>query len=301
MEIDPWWKAEACATEILSAMKIASLPVDPFQIAAAKDILCEEQPSLQQGISGCLMRVGDVFGIIYSSKFQSIGYRRFTVGHELGHYFLEGHVDQLFRGGESLHMSSSGFVSDNRYEREADAFSAALLMPKALFSKGCASLNLGMGTVQRMASLCQMSLTSTAIRYARLSQYPIAVVLSAEQRVVFSIMSPSFKAHRGLTWLKKGMGVPRDTLTHRFSQDGANVAQARSAEGVSNLADWFDGQDCELTEEVIGLGSYERILTILSCQALPEEDEKLIRSDGRTDDEAEELLPSERFFRRSRY
>ncbi len=67
------------------------------------------------------------------------------------------------------------------------------------------------------------------------------------------------------------------------------------------MADWFDGQDCELTEEVIGLGSYERTLTILSCEALPGEDDKLIRSDGRTDDEAEELLPSERFFRRSRY
>jgi Zn-dependent peptidase ImmA (M78 family) len=300
MEIDPWWKAEACATEVLSGMKINSLPVDPFQIAAAKGILCEEKSSLQQGISGCLMRVGDVFGIIYSGRFQSVGYRRFTVGHELGHYFLEGHVDQLFRNDELLHMSSSDFVSDNRYEREADAFSAALLMPKALFSRSCASLHPGMQTVQQMAALCETSLTSTAIRHARLSQYPVAIVLSAQQRVVFSIMSPSFKAHQGLTWLKKGMGVPCDTLSYKFSQNVANIAQARSAEGLSNLLDWFDGQDCDLNEEVIGLGAYGRVLTILSCEALPEE-ERLARSDGRTDDEAEHLLPSERFFRKSRY
>lgn len=301
MEIDPWWKAEACATGVLAGMHITSLPVDPFQIAAAKGILCEERTSLQQGISGCLMRVGDVFGIIYSGRFQSVGYRRFTVGHELGHYFLEGHVDQLFSGGQPLHVSSSGFVSDDRYEREADAFSAALLMPKPLFLKGRASLGLGLETVHRMAALCQMSLTSTAIRYARLSQDATAVILSEEQRVVFSIMSPSLRAHRGLTWLKKGMGVPPETLTYRFSQDDANVAKARSAEGVSSLSDWFDGQDCDLTEEVIGLGSYGRVLTVLSCEALPSEDEEPARSDGRTDDEAEELLPSERFFRKSRY
>ena len=300
MEIDPWWKAEACATEVLSGMRVTSLPVDPFQIAAVKGILCEERSSLQQGISGCLMRVGDVFGIIYSGKFQSVGYRRFTVGHELGHYFLEGHVDQLFRDGQPLHMSSSDFISENRYEREADAFSAALLMPKALFSRSCAGLDPGMQTVQQMAALCETSLTSTAIRHARLSQYPLAIILSAQQRVLFSIMSPSLKAHRGLTWLKKGMGVPHDTLTHKFSQNPVNIAQARSAEGGSNLLDWFDGQDCDLTEEVIGLGSYGRVLTVLSCEALPE-DERLSRSDGRTDDEAENLLPSERFFRKSRY
>jgi Zn-dependent peptidase ImmA (M78 family) len=301
VEVDPWWKAEARATEVLRQLKVTSLPVDPFRIAAIKDILCEEKTSLEEGISGCLMRVGDVFGIIYSGRFQSPGYRKFTVGHELGHYFLDGHVDHLFRDGQSAHVSASGFVSDDRYEREADAFAAALLMPKELFSKACVQFQTGMNSVLALSELFEMSLTSTAIRYARLSRDPVAVVLSAQQRVIFSIMSPTFRAHRGLSWLKKGMAVPQDTPTFSFALNAMNIAQSRSVEGVSSLEDWFDGTDHELSEEVIGLGSYGRVLTVLSTESLPESEDNVSRSDGRTDDEAEDLLPSERFFRKTRY
>jgi hypothetical protein len=82
---DPWWKAEACAAEVLKQLNITSLPIDPFQIADAKGSMHQENPSLDAGVSGCLLRVGDVFGIIYSSRYSSNGFRRFTVGHELGH------------------------------------------------------------------------------------------------------------------------------------------------------------------------------------------------------------------------
>jgi hypothetical protein len=301
MQIDPWWKAEACANEVLESAKITSFPVDPFHIAGTKDILCQENPSLAEGISGCLMRVGDAFGIIYSARFQSPGYRRFTVGHELGHYFLEGHVDQLFQHGQSIHTSSSGFVSDDRYEQEADAFSAALLMPKDLFRSACSQFESGMDTVMGMSSLCEMSLTSTAIRYARLSTEPVAVIVSAQQRVVFSIMSPSLRKQRKLVWLKKGIGLPQSTLTYRFGQDADNIAYARTATGESTLEDWFEGPDTELKEDVIGLGSYGRVLTVLSAESLPDPDETFTRSDDRTDDEAESLLPSQRFYQRTRY
>jgi IrrE N-terminal-like domain len=301
MPIDPWWKAEASASEVLANANITSLPVDPFHIAGTKDIFCQENPSLSEGISGCLMRVGDAFGIIYSARFQSPGYRRFTVGHELGHYFLEGHVDQLFQNGQSIHTSSSGFVSDDRYEQEADAFSAALLMPRNLFRRACTQFEMGIDTVLGMSSLCEMSLTSTAIRYAQLSTEPVAVVVSAQQRVVFSIMSPNLRKQRNLAWLKKGIGIPQSTPTYTFGQDAENIAFARTLTGDSTLEDWFDGPDTELKEEVIGLGSYGCVLTVLSAGSLADPDETITRADGRMDDEAESLLPSERFYQRTRY
>ncbi len=99
MPVDSWWKAEACAAEVLQQQKITKLPINPFQIADAKDIKHQENPSLESGISGCLMRVGNNFGIMYSSRYPSTGFRRFTVGHELGHYFLEGHAEHLFKDG----------------------------------------------------------------------------------------------------------------------------------------------------------------------------------------------------------
>jgi hypothetical protein len=143
MLVDPWWKAEACAADVLKLQNITTLPIDPFKIAEAKEIMHQENPSLDAGVSGCLMRVGDIFGIMYSTRYSSSGFKRFTVGHELGHYFLEGHAQYLFRDGCTLHTSNTGFVSDDRYEQEADAFSASLLMPKSLFRE--AATNAGTG------------------------------------------------------------------------------------------------------------------------------------------------------------
>ncbi len=125
-----------------------------------------------------------------------------------------------------------------------------------------------------------MSLTSTAIRYARLVTEPVAVILSMSGKVLFSIMSPTLRAQRNLTWLKKGNGVPASTLTVQFSGDTANVQNAQTACGYATLDDWFDGPDTEVSEEVIGLGEYGRTLTVLR---------------------AESLLPSQRFFQKSRY
>jgi hypothetical protein len=134
---------------------ITKLPINPFQIADAKDIKHQESPSLKSGILGCLMRVGDNLGIMYSSRCPSNGFRRFTVGHESGHSFLEGHPEHFFKDGRDRHFSTPGFVSDNRYQQEADAFSASLLMPKPLFVKAAANLDLeGLRAVQALSELC---------------------------------------------------------------------------------------------------------------------------------------------------
>jgi hypothetical protein len=301
MLVDPWWKAEASAADVLKQQNITKLPIDPFQIAGAKDIMHQENPSLDAGVSGCLMRVGDHFGIMYSTRFQNNGFRRFTVGHELGHYFLEGHPEHLFKDGCTLHTSTSGFISDDRYEQEADAFAASLLMPKSLFREAAATAGSGLDAVIAMATLCEMSLTSTAIRYARLITEPVAVVLSINREVLFSIMSPMLRAQRNLTWLKKGNGIPPSTLTFRFAGDSTNIQHARTASGYATLDDWFDGSDTEISEEVIGLGEYGRTLSVLRAESLPDQEEIMTRSDGREDAEAESLLPSQRFYRKSRY
>jgi hypothetical protein len=238
---------------------------------------------------------------MYSSRYPSNGFRRFTVGHELGHYFLEGHPEHLFKDGCTLHTSTTGFISDDRYEQEADAFAASLLMPKRLFLEIAATVGEGLNAVKAMADLCETSLTSTAIRYARLIGEPVAVVFSMNRKVLFSIMSPTLRAQRNLTWLRRGAGIPPSTLTFRFAGDSSNIQDARTASGYATLGDWFDGPDTEISEEVIGLGEYGRTLTVLRAESLPDPEDVMARSDGREDDEGESLLPSQRFFQKSRY
>jgi Zn-dependent peptidase ImmA (M78 family) len=297
MAADDGWKAELRATEVLKQFQITQLPVDPFTIAKARGIEVQENPSLSSGVSGCLMKVGDIFGIMYSSKFTSDGFKRFTVAHELGHYFLDGHVHQLFGEGQYIHQSESGFISKNPYEREADAFAAALLMPKALLHTALTSAGDGLAAIESLANTCGMSLTATSIRYAQLTDYPVAVICSSEDKIHFAVMSKALRERRDLTWIRKGTGLSAHCATAEFNRDASNVLDGRRATSTANLGDWFTGGDGEVNEEIVGLGEYGRTLTVLWADDLSDPAE----IEDSPENEDDMLLPSERFYRKTRY
>lgn len=297
MALNDEWKSENRAAEVLRQLQITSLPVDPFQIATQRDIVVQEDTSLSAGISGCLMKVGDVFGIIYSSRFSSEGFKRFTVAHELGHYFMEGHAQQLFPTGGGVHKSESGFVSKDSHEREADAFAASLLMPKQLFKGAIAKAGNGLEAIEFLSDLCGTSLTATAIRYAKLCEDDVAVVCSTGSRIDFAFMSNSLRARPNLTWIRKGTGLTSNCPTARFNTNPDNIRYGRRISDTADLGDWFTGGDGEVTEEIVGLGEYGRTLTILSIDeydACPDRDEE-------PEDADEMLLPSQRFYRKTSY
>jgi Zn-dependent peptidase ImmA (M78 family) len=133
----------------------------------------------------------------------------------------------IFSEGKVRHQSDSGFTSEDRYEREADTFAAGLLMPERLFEDACLRTKPGLEIVERLAESCGTSLTATGIRYALLSPDPITVICSKGDRVQFAFMSQTLKARRGLTWIKKNMGLPKGTATATFNKDPSNVTQAR--------------------------------------------------------------------------
>jgi hypothetical protein len=293
---DDGFSAELQAHEVITKLQISSLPVNPFDVAERRDIAHQEKPGLGIGISGCLMKVGDAFGILYSSRFASEGFKRFNVAHELGHYFLPGHIDALFGAGQPFHQSESGFTSDDKYEREADSFAASLLMPKLLFKSACAKNGQGLTAIEFLATLCVTSLTATAIRFAKLCDEPVAVVCSAGDRVQFAFMSKPLQDMRGLTWIRKGSGLPFGTATANFNKDEDNVRKGKRVVSTTSLDTWFDGgSTAEINEEVVGLGEYGKTLTVLWTESLPEPDE----AEESEEDEDQHLLPSQRWRERS--
>jgi hypothetical protein len=94
-------------------------------------------------------------------------------------------------------------------------------------------------------------------------------------RIAHCFMSDELKTLDGINWLRKHEAVPRGTATWGFNQDANNIAKGNRADGTSNLQDWFGGNyDIEVTEDVIGLGSYGRTLTVLYEIELPDEEER---------------------------
>lgn len=278
------WQAAATheAELFVRELGIDALPVCPFSIAKELDIDVRPLPLRSRGVSGMLLRHGNDFGILYATYLDNEGFQRFCVSHELGHYRLPGHPESVLING--MHTSYAGFVSKDRFELEADHFAAGLLMPRSLFDPVLHKAGDGLDAIETLANQCVTSMTATAIRYAQRTPNVVAVVVSAGHQIDYCFMSDALKEIRGLDWLRKGSSIPRGTVTYSFNEDPNNVVQAQRADGETTIQDWFGGSlRVEMFEEVLGLGSYRKTLTVLSVSQIPnpeelEEEEELTES-----------------------
>lgn len=215
-----------------------------------------------------LLRHGNSFGILYSTNIQSEGFQRFSISHELGHYFLDGHIDHVLPK-DGVHASHAGFVSADPYEQEADNFAVGLLMPTRPFQRLIGRASLGLADIEAAAESCRTSLTTTAIRYVELSDDAVAIIISVGRTVDYCIMSEAMKSLPDLSWLKKGSPVPANTETARFNAKNERVLHGERATNELDVLDWLGGKrSVFVTEEVVGLGRYGKTLTVLSSQLI---------------------------------
>jgi len=260
-----------------------SFPVDLFAIASKREITIEAIRDAAPGVSAMLLRVGDTYGIFYSTAIPSLGFQRFSIAHELGHYFLEGHVDQIPFDGD-IHASRAGTFCRDVCEQEADSFASGLLMPSSLFKRALNDFEDGLAGVKGLADLCQTSLTATAIRYAELTEAASAVIVSTGKTVDFACMSPTMKSFAKLIWLRTGDLLPKGTLTANFNAQRDQFDEAERSD-ETDLRFWLDGtRSRDVVEEVIGLGRYGKTLTVLTC---PDAD-----GDGEDEEEEDSLRES---------
>lgn len=263
-------KAEA----VLRDDGIETLPINPFAIAASREIVVDAKPDTAEGVSGMLLRHGNVFGILYATNIPSEGFQRFSVSHELGHYFLDGHIDHVLPK-DGFHASHAGFISADPYELEADHFAAGLLMPSGLFKPALNKVSIGLSAVESIANLCKTSLTATAIRYAELTSEAVAVIISSGPSIDYCFLSEAMKSLPELTWLRKGSPVPRSTETARMNADPGRILRADRTDNEIDVMDWLGGtRSAIVTEEVVGLGRYGKTLTILSSESLGQDDDE---------------------------
>jgi Zn-dependent peptidase ImmA (M78 family) len=269
-------EAEKAAEQVIIDRGIVSLPVCPYSIAKHHGILVQPRDSDAPGVSGFLMRVGNQFGIMYATHIKNDGFVRFTIGHELGHYFLPGHAEALFPSGVVMHESRSGYLSSDPRERQADSFATALLMPEGLFLPALRDVGSGFEAIEALAKICRTSITATAIRYARFAEDAVAVIVSRGKTLDYCFVSEALEEVHGLRCLRKGATLPPTSLTAEFNRNEANITSGSQDEGYCQLDDWFDDvpSGIEMKEDVVGLGSYGRTFTVLfSEDALPDEEE----------------------------
>lgn len=131
-------KLEDLTSEILMNNDMYKIPVDIIKIANANDIKIYEG-NLDNKISGAIRYKKDVnkFEILVNKKDANVR-KRFTIAHEIGHYFL--HQEYLKK--EELHIDAILYRNhdaeteeEKERERDVDYFAGALLMNRTLLEK----------------------------------------------------------------------------------------------------------------------------------------------------------------------
>ena len=174
--------AAARAADILACSGCLDRPVDPLRIAETEHRqLCVQSGDYRNRFDGQLEyhpKKGR-FILFFNTKYDltpgvHAPRTRFSIAHELGHFFLD-HHHQYLRRGHPSHPSKSDFLSDRMVEREADTFAAHLLMPEALFRTEVNQGELTLGRIGDLARRYETSFSSTAIRAVTCSDWPCAV------------------------------------------------------------------------------------------------------------------------------
>lgn len=264
------------ARETLHEYRAFSLPVKPKALAEEKleiPVVSLKVPS--SDVSGVLMKIGDTYGIGYSESIANQGFQNFTVAHELGHYFIAGHPEALLVDGK--HFSRSGFISTHPLEREADTFAAEFLMPWQLIEPLIRSARRGLPAIKALSDACESSLLASAIRYAERTKECVAVILSYQGKVEFMVASDAFREIPGILegWLKREHPIPFGVPSRNHSKNPVETLAFSIIEEGSKLSDWFSAApNLEVEEDIVGMGRFGRLMTILISDFHPDEEEE---------------------------
>ncbi len=120
-------KIETTAEDILAKLKVSTIPVPVEEIAGKLNIKIGREPS--NDFSGLLIRK-DGKSLIGINSTESHVRQRFTIAHELGHFFLHPQKDTFVD-----YRDNQKDVMRTPRERQANMFAAALLMPRSLIFK----------------------------------------------------------------------------------------------------------------------------------------------------------------------
>ena len=248
-------------------------PVDPLAIVQS------EKPFLRAGgaefgnrYDGMLEyhRSKNRFLLFYNTKYDDDALpgthhprTRFSIGHELGHYFLDRHRAYLMKS-EKAHPSKGEFRSDLVVEKEADSFAASILLPTRLVRPMINLAELSVARISDIARQFNASLVCTTFRSVALSDYPCAVAGIRGGEVAWSFHSDAL--------IKAGVYPNKGFLPTNAQEPWAEfqVGVADQSESEGSVGDWFNVYDKEdlkrvhVAEEYIPVTSMGTLLVLLT-------------------------------------
>lgn len=212
------------------------------------------------GYTACLVRPGPDLpcGIILAPG-QSRGRERFSVAHELGHYFIPTHRDRPtgFCGEADMVARAA---TGKHYEWEANEFAAELLMPRRLFAADSRGRDPALGNIMALAepAMYDVSVTAAAIRFVEVTSESCALVCARSGVIEWVIKSDAFRYR--IPWRQDAL--PAESHARFVQMEGHN---ALTPEVVAPYT-WLEGdqqEELELFESAMAIPSQDQVLSLL--------------------------------------
>lgn len=192
---------------------------------------------------------------------------RFTLAHELAHYFIDDHRQALLSGAVPSHPSQCEFESKNLVEREADSFASNLLLPRRRFLEAAQDARRGLGGILELARQFQTSVTATAVRYASCDVVPCAVLKWSAKGLDWKWLSTETFRARYRKTIEAVEDLPEGSST-ADALEGKRPLAADYFERGSTAAAWFpflsqeSHRNAIMVEQAAPLGQFG-VLTFL--------------------------------------
>ena len=242
------------AKDLLKEYGDLSLPIDPKKIAEMKGITVKED--YLEGCSGMLLVVGNGALISVNSRIRESGRKRFTVAHELGHFYMPVHIARSKTSFECSEDDIDNFGGNSK-ESDVNAFAAELLMPEELFRARIKLEDLTYELLQKLTKDFDTSLTATAIRFVELNS-SYALVCSQDSKIKWFFRGEDFPYYVDSTGTLSESSVAIDSYKEK--------ELPKSFEPVPASA-WLDDpkvrDDMDILEMAIALPYYNKVLSFL--------------------------------------
>jgi hypothetical protein len=182
---------------------------------------------------------------------------RFTLAHELGHFFIDEHRSALLSGRVLPHRSICDFRSPHLVELEADVFASNLLMPWSRFLPAAKRAKKGLHAIHELATTFRVSLTAAALRYVRADLFPCVLVKWSPTGYDWKWCSESAFIGGLRKTIERPERLPRDCPTSKVLKGATGVLEA----GTTKSA-WFPFVDASwdtneiFREQATSLGKF---------------------------------------------
>jgi hypothetical protein len=245
---------EAFARILLSRLKMLDTgAVDLEELTRAIGLKIREVDS--DTFEGALVRIPNrpVGRIAVSSGIREPGRKRFTIGHEIGHYVLPGHGQSVCQTKEIESWSKA----ISAQELAANRFASELLMPTEAVGRTLRAQWATFEAAKEISNQFQTSLTAAAMKCMNVTDENCVLVVSDSGVIQWTRPSDKFRHY-----IPRGAKVSTESFASQLF-----AGKVRALDGAVPADVWLtEVESGKVWEDSIILPYYERVLTIVTIR-----------------------------------